>query len=301
MNDELGIFFLQALEKMVEEVGRKRLVFFVAGRTGWGKSSTVNSLVGKVVSKVSDYEPETADVTGFEFEMNGVKAIIFDTPGLRDGKGNDETYIELMRSKVEKPDSMLYVSRLDETRQEDDRQVIKIISSALGERVWEYTVIVFTFANNVKPSQYQTKLDAKTKIIRELIADHISDKEVAYQIPVVAIDNDSDTTPDGKKWLGDLVTALVERVSKEGTIALLYMLTDSVRKGRIILNRKQKAIIRRKFVNAVLQSAGTLMGIGITVAGLINAPIIVGFAGGGIVGTLIGAWLSRYDDRDDDE
>ena len=43
------------------------------------------------------------------------------------------------------------------------------------------------------------------------------------------------------------------------------------------------------------------MGIGITVAGLINAPIIVGFAGGGIVGTLIGAWLSRYDDRDDDE
>ncbi|WP_445246096.1 GTPase [Microcoleus sp. OTE_8_concoct_300] len=301
MNDELGIFFLQALEKMVEEVGRKRLVFFVAGRTGWGKSSTVNSLVGKVVSKVSDYEPETADVTGFEFEMNGVKAIIFDTPGLRDGKGNDETYIELMRSKVEKPDSMLYVSRLDETRQEDDRQVIKIISAALGERVWEYTVIVFTFANNVKPSQYQTKLDAKTKIIRELIADHISDKEVADQIPVVAIDNDSDTTPDGKKWLGYFVTALVEKVSKEGTIALLYMLTDSVRKGRIILNRKQKAIIRRKFVNAVLQSAGTLMGIGITVAGLINAPIIVGFAGGGIVGTLIGAWLSRYDDRDDDE
>lgn len=301
MNDELGIFFLQALEKMVKEVGRKRLVFFVAGRTGWGKSSTVNSLVGKVVSKVSDYEPETADVTGFEFEMNGVKAIIFDTPGLRDGKGNDETYIELMNSKVEKPDSMLDVSRLDETRQEDDRQVIKIISSALGKRVWEYTVIVFTFANNVKPSQYQTKLDAKTKIIRELIADYISDKEVAYQIPVVAIDNESDTTPDGKKWLGYLVTALVERVSKEGTIALLYMLTDSVRKGRIILNRKQKEIIRREFINAVLQSAGTLMGIGITVAGLINAPIIVGFAGGGIVGTLIGAWLSRYDDRDDDE
>ncbi|MCC3409545.1 MAG: hypothetical protein JGK17_29130 [Microcoleus sp. PH2017_10_PVI_O_A] len=82
-----------------------------------------------------------------------MKAIIFDTPGLRDEKGNDETYIELMRSKVEKPDSMLYVSRLDETRKEDDRQVIKIISSALGEKVWEYTVLVFTFAN-VKASQY---------------------------------------------------------------------------------------------------------------------------------------------------
>ncbi|MCC3463783.1 MAG: hypothetical protein JGK26_29215 [Microcoleus sp. PH2017_27_LUM_O_A] len=50
---------------MVEEVGRKRLVFFVARPIGWGKSSTVNSFVSKVVSKVSDYEPETADVTGF--------------------------------------------------------------------------------------------------------------------------------------------------------------------------------------------------------------------------------------------
>ncbi|MCC3409544.1 MAG: hypothetical protein JGK17_29125 [Microcoleus sp. PH2017_10_PVI_O_A] len=84
-------------------------------------------------------------------------------------------------------------------------------------------------------------MDAKTKIIQELIADYISDKEVAYQVPVVAIDNDSDTTPDGKEWLGYFVTALVERVSKEGTIALLYMLTYSVRKGKsfLIENKKQ--------------------------------------------------------------
>ena len=297
MNDELGKNFILALERMVEEVGRKRLVFFVAGRTGWGKSSTVNSLVGKKVCTVNDYEAETADVTGFEFEMNGVKAIIFDTPGLRDGKGNDETYIELMRSKVKNPDSMLYVSRLDETRKEDDRQVIKIISSALGDKVWEYTVIVFTFSNNVKASEYKTKLDKKTEIIRQLIADCISDQEVAYKIPVVAIDNESKTTPDGKEWLGDFFTKVVERVSKEGTIALLSMLSDSVRNRRIILNKKQKAIIRRKFVQAVIESAGSLMTIGVTVAGLLNAPIIIGFSGGGIVGTLIGAWLSRYDDE----
>lgn len=295
MSDELGKNFLQALERMAEEVGRKRLVFFVAGRTGWGKSSTVNSLVGKRVCKVNDYEPETADVTGFEFEMNGVKAIIFDTPGLRDGKGNDETYMDLMRSKVKNPDSMLYVSRLDETRTEDDRQIIKIISSALGYRVWEYTVIVFTFANKVKPSDYKTKVDNKTKIIRQLVADCISNKEVADQIPVVAIDNDSKTTPDGKEWLGYFFTAVVQRVSKQGTIALLYMLNESIRNRRIILDKKQKAIIRKKFVEAVIQSAGTLIGVGVTVATIINAPIIIYFAGGGIAGTLIGAWLSRSD------
>lgn len=46
-----------------------------------------------------------------------------------------------------------------------------------------------------------------------------------------------------------------------------------------------------------MQSAGTAMGIGVAVAGLLNAPLIIGFSGAGIVGTLIGAWLSKYDDE----
>ncbi len=294
MTDTTGINFIQALERMLANTKNKRLVFFVVGRTGWGKSSTVNSLIGKEVSKVNDYEPETADVIGFDFEINGVKATVFDTPGLCDGSGNDEAYIDLIRSKILKPDSMLYVSRLDETRSENDRRAINIISNALGPVVWQYAVIVFTFANNVKPSQYQTKLSTKTRIIRQAIADEIGNEQMSYQIPVIAIDNTNRTTPDGKEWLGNLFTAIVDRVSKEGTVALLAMLTEDIIK-RANLNNNQKGIIRRKFVDAVLQSGGAAMGIGVAVAGLLNAPIIIGFSGGGIVGTLIAAWLCKYD------
>jgi len=294
MTDEIGINFIQALERMLANTKNKRLIFFVVGRTGWGKSSTVNKLVGKEVSKVNEYEPETADVAGFDFEINGVKATVFDTPGLCDGSGNDEAYIDLIRSKISDPDSMLYVSRLDETRSENDRRAINIISNALGPIVWQYAVIVFTFANNVKASEYQTKLSTKTRIIRQAIAEEIGDDKISYQIPVVAIDNTSKTTPDGKEWLGNLFTAIVDRVSKEATIALLAMLTESITK-RASLDQKQKALIRRKFVDAVLQSGGAAMGIGITVAGFLNVPLIIGFSGGGIVGTLIAAWLSKYD------
>lgn len=80
----------------------------------------------------------------------------------------------------------------------------------------------------------------------------------------------------------------------KGMIAFLSLLTASITK-RTSLNNEQKAIIRRKFVEAVLQSTGTAMGIGVAVAGLLNAPLIIGFSGAGIVGTLIGAWLSKYD------
>lgn len=294
MTDTTGINFIQALERMLANTKNKRLVFFVVGRTGWGKSSTVNSLVGKEVSKVNDYEPETADVVGFDFEINGVKATVFDTPGLCDGSGNDEAYINLIKSKISKPDSMLYVSRLDETRSENDRRAINIISNALGTLVWQYTVIVFTFANNVKPSQYETKLNTKIRIIRQAIADEMGNEQMSYQIPVIAIDNTSKTTPDGKEWLGNLFTAIVDRVSKEATVALLAMLTESITK-RASLDQKQKAIIRRKFVDAVLQSGGAAVGIGVTVAGFLNVPLTIGFSVGGIAGTLIAAWLSKYD------
>ena len=297
MADEIGKNFIQALEKLIANNKNKRLVFFVVGRTGWGKSSTVNSLLGQEICKVNDYVPETADVVGFNFEINGIKATVFDTPGLCDGSGNDQVYIDMIRSKVPTPDSMLYVTRLDETRPENDQRAIKIISEALGPIVWQYAVIVFTFANNVKASEYKTKLIRKKQIIRELISKQIHnshDERMSYRIPAVAIDNTSKTTPDGQQWLGNLFTEIVNTVSKEGSLALLSMLTQSVL-SRTTLNNKQKAIIRTKFVEAVLQSAGTLMGVGVTVAAITNAPIVICFSGGGIAGTLIGAWLSRSD------
>lgn len=172
MADEKAKQFLEFLERNVEALRGQPLVFFVMGRAGWGKSSTVNSLVGQDVCKVDDNEPTTTEVTGFNFEMNGVQAIIFDTPGLCDGSGNDQIYIEKIRSQITDPDSMLYINRLDETRLTDnDRRGIKIISEALGIRVWENAVIVFTFANNVSISDYQTKLTKRTQHIRQAIAD----------------------------------------------------------------------------------------------------------------------------------
>jgi tRNA U34 5-carboxymethylaminomethyl modifying GTPase MnmE/TrmE len=305
MNDEKATQFLEFLERKVQSLTGQRLVFFVIGRAGWGKSSTVNSLVGQDVCEVSDHETTTVDITGFNFEMNGVKAIIFDTPGLCDGSGNDRTYIEKIRSQVKEPDSMLYINRLDETRITDnDKRGIKIISEALGIEAWKHAVIVFTFADKLSASEYQKKLTQRTQSVRQAIAECIKDTDIAYQIPAVAIvnknttqpDAKTDKTPDGKEWLGEFFTVVAERVSMKGMIALLSFLTPSITK-RTRFNKQQKTIIRRKFVEAVLQSMGTATGIGVAVAGLLNAPIIIGFSGAGIVGTLIGAWLSRYDDE----
>ncbi|HEY9852521.1 MAG TPA: GTPase [Leptolyngbyaceae cyanobacterium] len=293
MSDTLAINFIDALKRKVQEMSGQRLIFFVVGRAGWGKSSTINSLLGEEKCKVDDDEPSTIEVSGFEFEMNGVKAKIFDTPGLCDGSGNDQKYMQEIRQKIKNPDSMLYVNRLDETRITDnDKRGIKIISDALGAEVWQNAVIVFTFANNVNPSEYEKKLAKRTFLIRKAIEDCIQNNEIAFQIPVVAIDNKNTIRPDGQEWLGEFFTVVADRVSLKGIVAFLSMLTPTIKK-RTHLNKQQKEIIRRKFVAAVFQNTATAMGIGVAVAGLINAPIIIGFSTAGIMGTLLGAWLSK--------
>ncbi|MFM6622607.1 MAG: GTPase, partial [Dolichospermum sp.] len=52
------------------------------GRTGAGKSSTVNSLMGKTVAPAGDYEPTTMEAKNYESEIAGVKFTVIDTPGL---------------------------------------------------------------------------------------------------------------------------------------------------------------------------------------------------------------------------
>lgn len=83
-SQNLGQNFLDSLERIVEEVRNRKLTFLVIGRTGWGKSSTVNSLLGQDVCPVGEDEPTTLKVNRHDFRINGIECSIFDTPGLCD-------------------------------------------------------------------------------------------------------------------------------------------------------------------------------------------------------------------------
>jgi GTP1/Obg family GTP-binding protein len=164
------------LKQKVKTVIDKKIVFVLAGRTGVGKSSTVNSLLGRQDAKVGKFEATTMSVETYNHEINGINITIVDTPGLCDDleESNDQEYLNMMKSKIKNMVSMWFVSRLDETRvSRDEKQGIKLISKAFGKQAWDCSVIVFTFANSIPTSEYKEAVDKRTELIRQEIAKYV--------------------------------------------------------------------------------------------------------------------------------
>jgi predicted GTPase len=280
------------LKEKLKRIIDKKFVFVLVGRTGVGKSSTINKLLDRQVAKVGDYEPTTMSVESYTHEINNIKFTVFDTPGLCDDLeevGNNQEYLALISSRITQMDSMWFVSRLDETRvTSDEKRGIRLISEKFGKKIWEYAVIVFTFANSVPTSRYQEALDKRTELIRREIANYVGE-DVASQIPSVAVDNHNETTPDGKQWLGEFFTKVFVRASEAGSLpfaaAMKESLSSSSGEARIKLNEQQKTEVNNKINKALiggLAYSGAVIGQFLGPGGIIV---------GGLLGTVIGLGL----------
>jgi GTPase SAR1 family protein len=195
------------------------------GRTGVGKSSTINTLIGRDVAEVGHLTATTMEVKTYNLAINDIKIQLIDTPGLCDDleeKGNDLVYIDRIKKGVpnQEIDLVLFFSSLmadERSVLKDEKRAIRIISEAFGKKIWEQSVIVFTCAcsRNIVLYEYQNDLKEWTKILKKEIKEYAGE-DIAEQIPSVAVDNNSETTPDGQRWLGNLYTTSIQRISDLG-------------------------------------------------------------------------------------
>ena len=182
-----------------------KVQIFITGKTGVGKSTLINGLVGKKVAKEGEtLDRETSVVTAHRCNHHSVDVTVWDSPGLQDGTNQEGDYLEDMKKKCSDVDLSIYCVSLKETRFFEncpDILAMRKLTNLFGQKMWENAMFVLTFANLAEDLDAKI-LDAdteeekvelfqdKVKLWKEvltgaLIKDVGVDKNVADRIEVV--------------------------------------------------------------------------------------------------------------------
>ena len=141
----------------------------ITGKTGVGKSSLVNALFGTEVRAREGNKKfaDTVEVIVYTETKEGVNIRVWDSPGLEDGTGNDETYLADIGSEItEELDLVIFCLKMDETRlNSGDRGALKRLTERFGKNIWKNALIALTFANKV---EHPAREDKKAYFLENL-------------------------------------------------------------------------------------------------------------------------------------
>lgn len=89
------------LYQSIMKLKKQKVNLMITGATGCGKSSTINALFETEVTKVGvGVDPETMDIKKFDFN----NLVLWDSPGLGDGKDNDNRHAKNIIAKLNEKD-----------------------------------------------------------------------------------------------------------------------------------------------------------------------------------------------------
>ncbi len=246
----------------------KSISILITGKTGTGKSTLLNGLLGKEVAK-EGYDPNkigTTEVISYNEVIRNINVKIWDSPGLQDDT-NNETYLQKMKEQCSKRDLSLYCISAEGVRflpgnNNPDVVAMKKLTRAFGHQFWTNTIIVLTFSNNLIHKQDVRKLktekerieaiqkklrDLEQQIKKILTEDVKLDRPFVDTIPFIAAGHYSEPHLPGQKyWLSNLWFRCIETIP--GTEAKL-----SLFKTRFENMRRELEVAEAVFASPVSQ------------------------------------------------
>lgn len=186
----------------------KKSKILVCGKTGIGKSTLLNTMLGQQAFEVGgpdehNLDPVTLEVTSVHTCIQNFNLEIFDSPGLQDGARIDDKYLRDMHKKCENVDLVLCCVEMTLTRWcKEDEATIELLTQTFGVDLWKKAILVLTKANmhlravsesstDMKKFCQNTFETLKERFQAQLIQEGVS-QEVINNIPAVAAGNAMD-------------------------------------------------------------------------------------------------------------
>ncbi|KAL9252106.1 Translocase of chloroplast 120, chloroplastic-like protein [Drosera capensis] len=234
-----------AMAEQLETTGQEPLDFsctlMILGKTGVGKSATINSIFDEVKSDTDAFKVGTKKVQDVVGTVQGIKVKVIDTPGLLTSWSDQHQNMKILHSVKRfiaktPPDIVLYLDRLDsQSRDLSDMPLLRTITEVFGASIWFNAIIVLTHAASAPPegpngttSTYDMFVTQRSHAVQQAIRQAAGD--IRLMNPISLVENHSAcrtnragqrVLPNGQVWKPHLLLlSFASKILAEANVLL---------------------------------------------------------------------------------